>query len=171
MKTTTMKSLLIALLSLSSLAGLTSCSEKATAASSKTAATADKAGDNKEQAFVAAFRAALEKNDKKTLDSFLLKDGTPAEVVEFFTMMMDLPAGLKIESIELVAPTAEEAAKYNQAMPMPDGKNYKLPITPTKQLVIIMKEQGPNGSGTSKSSLPVAEKDGKIVIPLPVPTA
>jgi hypothetical protein len=169
MKNTTMKHLLIALLSLSSLAGLTSCSEKATAANGKAAPTTDKAAGSKEQAFVAAFRTALEKKDQKTLDSFLLKDGTPAEIVEFFTMMMDLPAGMKIESVELATPTAEEAAKYNKAMEMPDGKSYKLPVTPTKQLVIIMKEEGANGSGTSKSSLPVAEKDGKIVIPLPVP--
>ena len=163
-----MKHLTITVISLSIIAGLSSCEKAATSAGTAPAA-AQKPSADKEQSFVAAFREALEKNDKKTMDSFLLKDGTPAEVVEFYTMMMEMPPGTKIESLELVTPTAEEAAKYNQAMPMPDGKNYKLPITPTKQLVIVMKEADANGSGTSKSSLPVAEKDGKIVIPLPVP--
>jgi hypothetical protein len=160
MKRTTMKHLLIAFLGLASLAGLTSCSEKVPAVSENSPA-------NKEQAFLATFRQALEKNDSKTMDSLLLKEGTPAEVVEFYKMMMVVPEGTTIESVELVTPSAEAAAEYQQSMPM-DGKNYKLPVTPTKQLVMIMKEKSANGSGSSKSSLPVVEKDGKFVIPLPV---
>ena len=162
MKLNLMKHILIALLSLSSIAGLTSCSQKATAAPG------EKVAANKEQEFLDTFRQALEKHDTKMIDSLLLKDKTPAEIVEFFTMMMELTPGMKIASVELVTPTAEEAAKFNKSMEMPDGKNYKLPIIPTKQLVIIMKEDSANGSGTSKSTLPVAEKDGKFIIPLPV---
>ena len=157
-----MKHLLIAVLILAPLCGFTSCSDKKPSA-------AETAPANKEQDFIAAFRKALESKDSKMMDLLLLKDGTPAEVVEFYTMMMDVPAGVTIESLELVTPTAEETAKFQQSLPMPDGKNYKLPITPTKQLVMIMKETGAGSSGTSKSSLPVAEKDGKLVIPLPVP--
>jgi hypothetical protein len=163
-----MKHLLITILCLSTLAGLTSCSEKTASSTEKAPAVSDKTPADKEQAFVSTFRQALEKHDTKTIDSLLLMEGTPAEIVEFFKMMMDLPAGMKIESVELVTPSAEEAAKYDKAMEMPDGKNYKLPITPTKQLVIIMKEEASTGSSTSKSTLPVAEKGGKLVIPLPV---
>ena len=161
MKRNTIHRLVVAVLGLCALTGLTNCSEK-------TPATGEKTPANKEQAFVATFRHALETNDSKTMDSLLMKEGTPAEVVEFYKMMMVVPAETKIESVELITPTAEAAAQYQQSMEMADGKNYKLPITPTKQLVIIMKEGGASGSGTSKSSLPVAEKDGKLVIPLPV---
>jgi hypothetical protein len=166
-----MKPLLISLLCLSSLAGLTSCSREAAAFNEKAAAATSPAPAGKEQAFIAAFRGAIEKKDAKAMDSLMLKDGTPADVVEFFAMMLDLPAGMKIESVELVTPSAEDAEKYKEAMEMPDGKQYKLPIAPTKTLVLIMKEEGASGSGTSKSTLPVAEKDGKLIIPMPVPAA
>lgn len=168
-----METRLLTALSLSTLASLVSCSEKpsttsgektAPATSSAPAANAAAPAD-KEKAFVATFRKALEGKDKKTMDSLLLKDGTPAEIMEFFQMMLELPAGVTVESIELATPTAEEAAKFNSAMEMPDGKSYKLPIIPTKQLVIKMKE---GATGTSKSTFPVAEKDGKLVIPMPV---
>ena len=169
MKTTPMNHLLAAILSLSTITGLTGCSGNATASADKPSAAAAKDPASREQAFVAAFREAIEKKDTKALDSLMLKDRTPAEVVEFFTMMLDLPAGKKIESVNLVTPSAEEAAKYKEAMEMPDGNKYQLPVTPTKTLVLIMKEEGASGNGTSKSRLPVAEKDGKLIIPLPVP--
>jgi uncharacterized protein YcnI len=74
---------------------------------------------------------------------------------------------VKIESVELLTPDAEASAEYQKTLPMPDGKNYKLPVTPTKRLVIKMKE----GTGSSKSTLPVVEQAGKFLIPLPVPAA
>lgn len=167
MKIALLKNALLISLSLVTFSALTSCSEKANATPATTAASA-KASADLEKNFIAAFRQALEKHDTKTMDSLLLKDKTPADIVEFYTMMMDLPQGMKIESIELLVPSAEDAAKFNKAMEMPDGKKYKLPIKPTKQLVIVMKEESANGNSSSKSSLPVAEKDGKLIIPLPV---
>ena len=124
-----------------------------------------------EQAFVTAYRTALESSDTKTLDSFFMADGTPAEVVEFFKMMREIPAGTKLVDVKLESPTAEERARFDKAMPMPDGKSYKLAVSPTKKLVVTMKSDGPNGNSTSTSTLPVAEKDGKFIIPLPVPAA
>lgn len=167
MKTTTMKPLLISLLCLSSPAGFTGCSKNASASGEKAATAAEKAPAGKEQAFLSTFRQAIEKHDSKLMDSLMLKDGTPAEVVEFFTMMLELPAGMKIERVDLAVPGAEETAKYKEAMEMPDGKSYRLPITPTRKLVLVLKED--NGNSTSTSSLPVAEKDGKLIIPMPVP--
>ncbi len=124
-----------------------------------------------EQAFLDAYRKALETADTKTLDSFLLADGTPAEVVEFFKMMRDIPAGAKLVDVKLESPTAGELAKFNEALPMPDGKSCKLPIVPTKKLVVTMKEDTAESESTSTATLPVAEKDGKFIIPLPVPAA
>ena len=106
---------------------------------------------------------------RAALDAFLLTEGTPAEVVDFFKMMRDAPLEGKV-SVELKTPTPEQAAQFNQAMEMPDGKYYKLPITPSHQLVISSGTKEGESSSTSSSSFPVAQKDGKFVIPLPVPT-
>lgn len=84
-------------------------------------------------------------------------------------MMRDAPLEGKV-SVELKTPTPEQAAQFNQAMEMPDGKYYKLPITPSHQLVISSGTKEGESSSTSSSSFPVAQKDGKFVIPLPVPT-
>ena len=122
-----------------------------------------------EATFVASYKKALEANDVKTLAKFLLTDGAEEETIEFFTMMMELEPGSKIESIELVKPTAEEAAKFAKPMAMPNGKNYKMPVTPYKQLVIKIVTKTADSSGSSTSKSPVAEKNGKLVIPVPVP--
>ena len=120
-------------------------------------------------AFLAAYRKALDARDTAALDTFLLTEGTPAEVVDFVKMMRDAPLEGKV-SVELKTPTPEQAAQFNQAMEMPDGKYYKLPITPSHQLVISSGTKEGESSSTSSSSFPVAQKDGKFVIPLPVPT-
>jgi len=122
-----------------------------------------------EAAFVDRYKAAFESNDVKTLESFLLTKGADEETIEFFKMMQSLHAGQKIASIKLVAPAAAELKKLSQPMEMPDGKLYKLPITPKKQLVIVIEEKDDESTGTSTSKLPVVEKDGQIVIPVPVP--
>jgi hypothetical protein len=84
-------------------------------------------------------------------------------------MMQAVEPGAKIVSIELVKPSAQDEAKYNAPMPMPNGRQYKLPLKPVKQLVIKTETKDANGSSSSSSSSPVAEKDGKLVIPVPVP--
>ena len=117
-----------------------------------------------------SYKTAVEAGDKKTLTSLLYTVGAPPEIVEFFKMMvtMPLPPGSKITSVELVTPTPEEAAKLNEPQTMPDGKKFKLPLEPYKQLVITGESTGANGSGKGTSKMPVAEKDGQIVIPVPV---
>ncbi len=124
-----------------------------------------------EKAFLDSYKTALEAGDKETLTSYLYTEGAPPEIVEFFKMMvtMPIPPGSKITSIELVTPTPEEAAKLNEPKTMPDGKKFKLPLEPYKQLVIMVESTGASGSGKNTSKMPVAEKDGKIVIPVPVP--
>ncbi len=123
-----------------------------------------------EKEFMDSYKTAVEAGDKKTLTSLLYTVGAPPEIVEFFKMMvtMPLPPGSKITSVELVTPTPEEAAKLNEPQTMPDGKKFKLPLEPYKQLVITVESTGANGSGKGTSKMPVAEKDGQIVIPVPV---
>lgn len=160
-----MKHLIPALILAAVPLALTSCGKTSVAAeSAKSPAPAPDPA-----AFVETYRKAMETKDTSTLDSFLLTDGSPAEVVEFFRMMRDAPRSSPIQ-VELKTPTAEQAAQFSQAMEMPDGKYYKLPLTPTWQLVISSENKEDGSSSRTSSSFPVAQKDGKFVIPMPVPT-
>lgn len=142
---------------------LTGCGKNTVAAEAK-------AGTQTPDSFLAAYRKAHEAKDMAALDAFLSHEGTPGDVVEFFKMMRDASLEGKA-TVELKTPTAEEAAKFNQAMEMPDGKYYKLPITPSHQLVVSVETKEGESTSKSRSSFPVAQKDGKFIIPLPVPTA
>jgi hypothetical protein len=122
-----------------------------------------------EKAFVEKYKKALEANDEKALTSFLYTKGADPEQIEFFKMMMQPEPGAKITKIELVKPTPEESAKFNEPMEMPDGKKYKMPFEPTYALIIETETKSGDGSSTSKSRRPVGEKDGKLCIPVPVP--
>lgn len=133
------------------------------------AISAHAATPDQEKAFVESYKKALEANDTKALAAFLYTEGAKKETVEFFTMMQTSNAGKSVTSIELVTPSKEEAADYNKAKEMPDGKKYKMPFVPTKQLVIKIEEKSDNGSSTNTSKCPVGEKNGKLVIPVPVP--
>lgn len=132
-------------------------------------ALASAATPDDEKAFVEKYKKAFEAKDMKTLSAFLYTKGANADTVEMFTMMQEMQAGMKITSIELIAPSAEELAKFNKPMEMPDGKMYKMPVKPYKQLVIVIEEKSADGSSKSTSKSPVAEVDGKLVIPVPVP--
>ena len=121
-----------------------------------------------EKTFVDSYRKALETNDTKTLQSFLLSKGAAPEALEAYKMMQGVETGAKIVSVELEKFTAEEDARNSQAMPGPGGVNFKMPVKPFKKLVIKTETSNANGSSTSSSSVPVAEKDGKLVIPVPV---
>ncbi|MEY4485117.1 MAG: hypothetical protein RL693_2569 [Verrucomicrobiota bacterium] len=131
--------------------------------------TARAATPEQEKAFVDSYRKALEANDAKALAAFLYTKGATEETVEFFKMMQAIDTGTKVVSVELVKPTPEEEAKFNQPMEMPDGKKYTMPIKPIKRLVVKTETKDANGSSSGTSSSPVAEKDGKLVIPVPVP--
>lgn len=122
-----------------------------------------------EKAFVESYKKAIEANDTKALAAFLFTEGAAKETVEFFTMMQTSNAGQKVSSIELVTPSKEESAEFGKAKVMPDGKKYKMPFVPTKQLVITIEEKSDSGSSKSTSKCAVGEKNGKLVIPVPVP--
>ena len=117
--------------------------------------------------FVDKYKAAFEKGDKATLESFLYtKDANPM-LLEFFKSMMTAEAGGKISKIELVDLTPEEVKKASEAQTGPDGTKAQLPLKPTKKLKISVETKDANGSSSSSSESFVAEKDGKYVIPVP----
>ena len=121
-----------------------------------------------EKSFTDSYKKAFEGKDEATLKSFLYtKDAIP-EALEFYTMMMTSEMGAKIASIELRNLNAEEAKKATATMPGPDGTNSKMPVTPTKKLVLKIETGSENGSSTSSSETFVAEVNGKFVIPVPV---
>lgn len=122
-----------------------------------------------EKAFVDSYKKALEAGDAQALAAFLYTEGAQPEQIEFFKMMQTINPGAKVASIELVTPSAADAEKYNKPMTMPDGKAYVMGLKPTKQLVIVSETKDANGSSKSTSKSPVAEKNGKLVIPVPVP--
>jgi len=121
-----------------------------------------------EKAFVEKYKAAYEKGDKATLQSFLyIKDANPM-ALEFYKMMQSEGAGsAKISKIELVDLTPEEAKKATEVQTGPDGSKAKLPLTPTKKLKISVETKDANGSSSGSTENFVAEKDGKYVIPVP----
>jgi hypothetical protein len=121
-----------------------------------------------DKAFVEKYKAAFEKGDKATLESFLYtKDANPM-ALEFFKMMATEGAGTaKISKIELVDLTPQDAKKASEVQSGPDGSKAKLPLTPTKKLKISLETKDANGSSSSSGESFVAEKDGKYVIPVP----
>ena len=121
-----------------------------------------------EKAFVDSYKKALEAGDTKALAAFLYTEGAQAEQIEFFKMMQMPNPGAKVVSIELVTPSAADAEKFNKPMTMPDGKSYVLGLKPTKQLVVVTENKDGSGSSKSTNKSPVAEKNGKLVIPVPV---
>src|SRR6476646_5375130 len=131
-------------------------------------ATSARAGSAaEEKQFLDKYKAAYEKGDKATLESFLYtKDANPM-ALEFYKMMQSDGAGGKITKIELVDLTPEDVKKASEVQTGPDGSKAKLPLTPTKKLKITIEKKDANGSSTSSSENFVAEKDGKYVIPVP----
>jgi hypothetical protein len=134
-----------------------------------TASPLSAATPEQEKAFVDAYKKAFESKDEKTLLSFLYTKDADPTVLQFYTMMMTGEAGGKITSIELVALTPEDVKKADEEQPSPSGGKVKLPIKPMKKLVIKVETKDSNGSSSSTSESFVAEKDGKLVIPVPAP--
>ena len=121
-----------------------------------------------EKAFTDKYKAAFEGKDTATLESFLYTQGSDPAALEFYKMMQSGNAGGKITSIELVSLTPEDVKKATTPMDGPTGK-VCLNLKPTKKLVIKVEQKDANGSSSSSSENFVAEKDGKLVIPVPGP--
>ena len=121
-----------------------------------------------EKAFTDKYKAAIEGKDTATLEGFLYTQGSDPQALEFYKMMQSGSAGDKITSIELVSLTPEDVKKATTPMDGPTGK-VCLNLKPTKKLVIKVEKKDASGSSSSSSENFVAEKDGKLVIPVPGP--
>ena len=119
-----------------------------------------------EAAFVAAYKKAFETGDEKTLKSFFYTEANAPSGM--FTMMITRDMGKKISSIELAALTPAEIKDAETTKPMPNGKSTRLSLKPYKKLVIKIESRDEIGTTTTTSSTLVAEKDGRIVILLPL---
>ena len=123
---------------------------------------------DQEKAFVDAYKQAFESKDGAKLESFLYTKDADPMALEFYKMMMTAEMGAKISDIKLRNLTPEETAKASATMPSPDGGMSKLPVTPTKKLVVNIQMADANGTSNSSSESFVAEVDGKLLIPVPV---
>lgn len=132
------------------------------------ATTLCRAGSAEDKAFTDKYKTAFESKDTKTLESFLYTTGSDPGALEFYRMMMTGEAGSKIASIELAALTPDEMKKAGEPQEGPGGKMC-LTLQPTKKLMIKVEQKDANGSSSSTSTSFVAEKDGKLVIPVPGP--
>jgi hypothetical protein len=121
-----------------------------------------------EKEFTDKYKTAFEANDSATLESFLYTKGADPTVLEFYKMMIGQGAGGKISKIELVELSADDAKKAEKIQDGPGAIKLKLPLKPTKKLKITVETKDSNGSSSSTSESFVAEKDGKLVIPVPV---
>ena len=127
------------------------------------------ASTEQEKAFVDSYKKAFEAKDGATLEGFLYTKGSDPMATEFYKMMMTAEMGGKVSKIELLGLTPEETAKATAEMPSPTGGKSKLPLTPTKKLVLSVETGDANGTSTSTSESFVAEVDGKFLIPVPAP--
>ena len=121
-----------------------------------------------EKEFVAKYKAAYETKDTATLYSFLYTENANPMALEFYKMMMANGAGDKISKIELIDLSPEEARKAAGEQEGPGGMKTKMPLKPTKKLMTTVEHKDANGSSSSKNESFVVEKDGKLVIPVPV---
>jgi hypothetical protein len=122
-----------------------------------------------EKAFTNKYKTAFEGKDTATLESFLYTQGADPAILGFYKMMQAGEAGAKISNIELVELTPEDAKKAATPMDSPTGGKVCLTLKPTKKLIIKVEKKDANGSSTSTSENFIAEKDGKLVIPVPGP--
>jgi len=122
-----------------------------------------------EKAFTDKYKTAFEGKDTATLESFLYTQGADPSILGFYKMMQSAEAGEKISNIQLVNLTPEDVKKAATPMDSPTGGKVCLTLNPTKKLVIKIEKKDANGSSSSTSENFIAEKDGKLVIPVPGP--
>lgn len=122
-----------------------------------------------EKAFMDTYKKAFESGDKPALAGLLYTEGTPRDIVALFTRMQDSAAGAKIAAMELTEFTPAELEKLQKPMPGRNGRSFVISLPPYKQLVVTIEPDVARPAGKNTLKTPVAEKDGRLVIPLLVP--
>ena len=121
-----------------------------------------------EQAFLATYKTAFEAKDEKTLQSFLYTKDADPTLLEFYKAMQSSGMGGKVTSIELLPLSPEDEEDAAKIKDSPAGK-VRLPLAPTKKLVLEVTDVSSEGSSTSTSECFVAEVGGRLVVPVPAP--
>lgn len=120
-----------------------------------------------EKAFVEGFKKAVERKDAKALKALLyVRDADPT-ALEFYNMMIVADFGSTIKSIKLVDLTAEEDQQMGTVGKNIHGKPMKMPLKPTKSLLLTTASKSADLSTSGSSQWYVAEYEGKLVIPVP----
>lgn len=120
-----------------------------------------------EKEFTAKYKAAYEAKDTATLYSFLYTENANPRALGFYKMMMSNGVGEKISKIELVDLSPEDAKKAEGVQDGPGGMKTRLPLKPTKKLRIVVETKDGDNTSSSTNESFVADKDGKLVIPVP----
>ena len=121
-----------------------------------------------EKGFTDKYKTAFEAKDIATLYSFLYTEHANPKALEFYKMMVSNGAGEKIAKIELVPLTPQEVKKAEEVMTLLGGTKVRLSLPPIMKLKIAVQHKGADGSWSSTRGSFVAEKDGRLVIPVPV---
>jgi hypothetical protein len=122
-----------------------------------------------EKAFTDKYKTAFEAKDTATLESFLYTTGADPTILGFYKMMMSGEAGGKISKIELADLSPADVKKAASQQDSPGGGKVCLTLKPIKKLIVTVEKKDENGSSTGTTENLVAEKDGKLVIPVPGP--
>jgi hypothetical protein len=122
-----------------------------------------------EKAFIDAFKSAIEKNDKKKLQSFIYKENAFPMALEMYQMMVTMGADgqvtNRVTKIELSDLTDDDRKKIEQ--PGPDGKVRKPNAPIVKKLSYSVSRKHKEGSSEGTSSVFLGEVKGKLVIAVP----
>jgi len=121
-----------------------------------------------EKAFLEKYKAAFQSGDKAMLESFLYTQGANPQALQFYRVMQANGVGGEITDIFLLPLTPEDVARADKVHTGPGGQKFRLPLKPVKKLKFAWVKRTNDGASTSTTELMVAEKDGKLVIPVPV---
>jgi hypothetical protein len=122
-----------------------------------------------EKAFVESYKKALEAGDAKALAGFLYTEGAQPEADRILQDDANDESGRKSHEHRTGDTISSRRGKIQQTDDHARWKVLRDGLKPTKQLVIVSETKDANGSNKSTSKSPVAEKNGKLVIPVPVP--
>ncbi len=121
-----------------------------------------------EKSFVEKYKAAFQSGDKAALEAFLYTQGANPQALEFYRVMQANGLGGEITDIYLLPLTPEDVARADKVHSGPGGQKFRLPLKPVKKLKFAWVKRTSDGATTSTTELMVAEKDGKLIIPVPV---
>ena len=121
-----------------------------------------------ERTFVEKYKTAFQAGDKAALEAFLYTPGASPQALQFYRVMQTNGLGGEITDIALLPLTSEEVARADKVHNGPLGQKFRLPMKPVKKLKYAWVKRTAEGATTSVTELMVAEKEGKLTIPVPV---